>query len=308
MAHAAYRDVTRTQIWMVDSGVPAGHHDMVQVAVEGSKSSRTGRGLGKFVEQVRTWGQLADQRQRLSSASQQRAGVGSREGDQRVQAAVTAETLHIVASYQTTEAVADDLDPFVTGFCTEFVDGRPQVHRRAANVAGEQPVVETGEVAEPPAAQGPVQHGEDRMVVPDAVNQQDRRRSDLDSFMHDRPLLRIQAGKGWPAAHLWSRLGEDSDWVHDQMCADPGRFNGDAGGNPRYPTGPPRDATNGPVDHAARLLRHYAGPRGRRPARSRGRRFRCRAGAGVDAAADRGGQTWPGWSRSRRQGCGPGTP
>ena len=51
MANAAYRDVAHSEIRMVDSRVPAGHDDMVEVAVEGDKPGRTGCGFGEFVEQ-----------------------------------------------------------------------------------------------------------------------------------------------------------------------------------------------------------------------------------------------------------------
>ena len=49
------------------------------------------------------------------------------EGDQRVHPLVAAEALNVVAGDQTTKAVPDDMDAFVTGFGAEPVDGRRQL-------------------------------------------------------------------------------------------------------------------------------------------------------------------------------------
>src|SRR5215212_7049572 len=154
MADPMNRDVTRTKVGMINSRVPAGHNEMVQVAVEGDEPGRAGCGFGEFVEQFRAWRQLADQRQRLSGAGQQRAGVRGAERDQRVHPPVTAEALNVVTGDQATEAVPNDMDAFVTGFGTEPIDSHCQVLCRCAYVAGEQPIVEPGEAAKAAAAEG----------------------------------------------------------------------------------------------------------------------------------------------------------
>ena len=98
---------------MLEPGVAAGHDNGVDVAVKYDEPGTAAhRRLGQLLNYGRAWCELPDQRQQGRDPRQLGALVRRTEGHQGVYAAVAAETLHVVASYQAAEAMADDMDAF----------------------------------------------------------------------------------------------------------------------------------------------------------------------------------------------------
>ena len=95
----------------------------------------------------------------LAHPGQHGALVRRAEGDAGVHPTMAFHPLDVVAGDQTAEAVPDDVDPLVPGVGAQLLDRLLQIPGGAADVGGQQAVVERRHVAEPAPAQRPVHHG-----------------------------------------------------------------------------------------------------------------------------------------------------
>ena len=257
--------------------------------------------------------ELADQRQHRPTRASCGALVRRPECHQGVHARVAAHPLDVVARDQTAEAVADHVDPLVARLSAPAARS-PTAESCAAvaDVTGEQAVVERATASREAApAQRPIHHGEDRVVVDDAVDQQDRRGRRV-----DRRSGPGRAGRGLsPRKVCRCRIG----------CS--ARRAGRAGTSPggrrsNRPRRPPRWRPG--AHRASERVKCLRWPRsehvGRLPAPCRSRldtrRVVTDAGRGIvrrrrrggpdAAAADRRRQARAGRARPRREGRRPG--
>ena len=75
--------------------------------------------------------------------------------------------------------MSDDVDAFVAGLATDGLDEHCEPTRDASNVVGERRVVQRDDTTKSTAAEAATQHGEDRVIVDDAVHHDDGRSGGL---------------------------------------------------------------------------------------------------------------------------------
>ena len=255
VADAVHADVANREVGMVDPGVPTGHDQVVEVAVEGDEPGpAAGRRQCELGDEVGAWGELAHKGQQLTNPRKHGALMRRAERDEGVDPGVPALPLDVVAGDQTTQAVPDDMDLLVAGPVGEPLDRRGEVNRRRTDVPGEQAVVEGGQVAEPPPPKGSIQHSEDRVVVADSVHEKDGGGGEVDALVDQPTLLGGQTRQRVPAAAAAGRLGEQAERVHDHVGADPACLDDHPGCHPGQLAREAGDATDARDRHGARLV------------------------------------------------------
>ena len=304
MTHAPDGHVAHDQIGVFDPCVAARQDQLVEVAVEGEEAGRAlGRRLGQVADEVGARPQLANQRQHLGGPGEFGPLVRGAQRDQGADSLVSAHPLHVVPGDQAAERVTDDVDAFVAGVGGEPLDRLGEVAGRSADVAGQEPVVEPGQIGETSAPQGPLEQGEDRVVVDDAVDEEDRGGSGVDRVVDQAALLRAEAGQIVPPPRLRATGSASSPsgyiirWAVTQPAssATPDAIRGTSRVSTRET--PAMPALSTPEDYAV-----TGGP-----SASVDMLATCRP---IDpaAAAHRGGQAGTGRPRPRREGGGPGAP
>ncbi len=210
---------------MVEPGVAAGHDEVVDVAVKRDEAGATaGCRLGQLVDHRRVGSELSDQRQEWRGPCQLGAVMGCTERQQSVYVPVACQALHVKASDQPTETMADHVDTLVAGCCGELLYGLAQPYGCTWDVVGKQSVVISGQRLEAAPSERTFHHGEDRVVVDDPVHQQDRRLGRVHVVMDESTLFRGEAADLSVAAPIGgaSRRRQQSQRIHHQVCCGPG--------------------------------------------------------------------------------------
>jgi hypothetical protein len=225
MADTMHCDVSHVEVGMVQPGVAAGHDQRIDVAVERDEPGTAAScRLGEFLNHRRARSELADQRQQGRGPRQLGALVRRAQGDQGVYVAVASEALHVVAGYQATETVADDVDAFLSGGCGQFLDGLAQPYGCPRDVVGVQAVVIGRQRLEAAPPKRALHDSEDHMVLDDPVHQQNRRRGRVHVEMEESALFRAEPAEVVMARPIGDmrRRRERSEWIHHQVCCGPG--------------------------------------------------------------------------------------
>jgi hypothetical protein len=122
----------------------------------------------------------------------QRAGVRAAERDEGVDIRAAAHALDVVARDHPAERVTHDVDLVDTGPLAQLIHVLAQLVGGRADVAGEEAVVHGVHGAEPAPVQRAPEDREDRAVVHDPVDQQDRRAGRLHIGDHEAAPHRRQ--------------------------------------------------------------------------------------------------------------------
>ena len=192
----ADEDVAGLQVGVHDHRRLLGDHQLVEVAPHRDEPGAAAGGrLGELADRRRCPG-AAGARAGAAACTPAASRVRAAERDERVHALVAAEALHVVARDEPAHRVADDVDALVAGLLADLLDDRAEPVGEQPDVAVDRGVVDVDDAAEAAAAQPAAQQREDRAVVDDAVDQDDRRARGLD-VAHDQPALhRARAGAG----------------------------------------------------------------------------------------------------------------
>ncbi len=178
VADAGNPQVTDGQVRMADERRLGRTDDRVQVPGEGHEPGpAVRRGLGQLADHVRARDELAQQgvrHHRGQQPGQAGALVRCAQRHQGVHTGVAVEFLHVVAGDQAAEGVPDDVYARVARLLAHRLDHRGQLAGRRRDVRGEQRQVHGGDPSEASPAQRPAQPSEDRPVVDQAMDQQDR--------------------------------------------------------------------------------------------------------------------------------------
>ena len=166
------------------------------------------------------------------SSGELSAVVRGAERDQGVHPCIAPQPLHVVAGDQPAETVADHVNPLVAGV------GRQLLHRLAKqlgggrDVAGQQAVVVRRDGEKAAATQRAVQQGEDRVVVDDAMDQQDRRFRRIDVVVDQAALFRAEPVEIMPPDTAPRSRNHDAHRVGHQVGRSPAGLHQDAGRHP----------------------------------------------------------------------------
>ena len=223
---------------------------------------------------------------------------GTAQGDEGVDALVPTEPRDVVAGDEATHAVANDVDPLVAGLGDERLDLLGQLGGGDADVARQDGVVHRRHPAEASTAQTEAQQGEDRPVVDDPVDEEDRRAGGLHVGDHQAALHRWQVLDAIAVAALGRAAPDEAEGIDHDVRRHPqglDRRPGEPGGRAECADRVPEDV-NGPGPDLADARRRCEHGAGHRPAGGDESLARAigRVGAGGGPAA-------------RRSGCGRGS-
>ena len=203
-------------------------HHLVEVAVDGGDpGAASRRRLGELLQHRGARAQLADQRGG-KDVRPHRALVRRPEGHEGLDPVVATLALDVVAGDQPAEAVADDVHAVVPGLLADALDVRAEVGGTARDVGQQRAVVPAAHVGEPPAPQAAVHHREDRPVVHEAVDQEDRGPRGQGIVGEQGPDGRRLDSR--PVAGVGPECrAPRAERVHQHVGADPGQFGEPAG-------------------------------------------------------------------------------
>ena len=221
MAHTPYEHVACIQVGMHDARVAFGQDHRVQVRPDREEPGGTaGERLVEFGDDVRLRCHLLRYRDR-HVAGRNRAPVGRAECDQGVHPFVATEVLDVVAAHDSAHGVPDHVHPFVSGLAADLFDQRSQSACHGPDVLRQRRVVQRHDPTEAAPAQSAAQQREDRAVVHDPVQQDDRGARGLDvadqqTTLHRRQTLEVVVHDLVPGLLLGQPQG-----VHDHMGCEP---------------------------------------------------------------------------------------